>query len=139
MEKLLIATILRPQGLKGELKCRLENQDYSVIENVNEVYLNDKNIPTRVISKAYRNGCLFLTLSTIDCRDKADLLRNSKVYADRSLLKFDEEEYVISDLIGAEVVDENNNLIGELVDVQNYGATDILVVNQYKRDYMVPF
>ena len=31
--------MLKPQGLKGELKCKLENDDYSIIQNVNEIYL----------------------------------------------------------------------------------------------------
>lgn len=139
MEKILIAKILKPQGLKGELKCKLCNKNYSVIENVTEVFLNDKVVPTRVINKAFRNGYLYLTLSTIDCREKAELLKNFNVYADRTMLIVPDDEIIISDIIGAKVLSENYEDIGELIDVQNYGSADILVINQYKREYMVPF
>ena len=48
MEKILIATVLKPQGLSGELKCKLENENYEVVKNITEVYLNDKEVPTKV-------------------------------------------------------------------------------------------
>ncbi|MBE7075269.1 MAG: 16S rRNA processing protein RimM [Clostridiales bacterium] len=139
MEKILIATILRPQGLNGELKCKLENNNYDVIKNVNEVYLNDKQIPTRVINKAFRNGYLFLTLSMVNSREKADLVRNFKVYADKKFINIPKDEYMISDLIDMTVYSEEGQEIGKLVDVQNFGAGDILIIEQYKREYMVPF
>ncbi|MBE7082320.1 MAG: 16S rRNA processing protein RimM [Clostridiales bacterium] len=139
MDKIHIATILKPQGLKGELKCKLENQNFDVIKNVTEVYLNEKTIPTRVVNKSFRVGYLYLTLSMCDSREKADLMRNFKIYADRKFLQIPEDEYMISDMIGSLVYDQNGNEIGKLLDVQNYGATDILVIEQYKREYLVPF
>ena len=53
MEKVLIAKVIKPQGLKGELKCRLENPDYNVIQNVNEIYLaNEAYIVTETEGKS---------------------------------------------------------------------------------------
>lgn len=139
MEKILIAKVLKPQGLKGELKCKLENDNYSVIEDVTEVFLEGKDVPTRVKSKAYRCGYLYLTLGTIDSREKADLLRGFNIYAERKFLKVPEDEFMIDDLIGATVYSEEGEEIGELVDIQNYGATDLFVIVQYGREYLVPF
>ena len=139
MEKILIATVLKPQGLSGELKCKLENENYEVIKNITEVYLNDKEVPTKVASKSYRAGYLFLQFNTVNSREKADLLRNTKIYAKRDQIEIPQDEYMITDLIGLNVVSENGEDIGKLIDIQNYGATDILVVEQYKREYMVPF
>ncbi len=139
MDKILIAKVLKPQGLKGELKCKLENDNYSVIEDVTEVYLQGKDVPTRVKEKAYRCGYLYLTLGTIDCREKADLLRGFNIYAERKFLKVPEDEFMIDDLIGATVYSEEGEEIGELVDIQNYGATDLFAISQYGREYLVPF
>lgn len=139
MEKILIATVLKPQGLSGELKCKLENENYDIIKDVAHVYLNDKDVPTRIASKCYRSGYFYVKFNTINSREKADLLRNTKIYASREQLKIPKDEYVISDLIGLKVVDQNKEEIGLLKDVQNYGATDILVIEAYKREYMVPF
>ena len=139
MEKILIAQILKPQGLKGELKCKLLNPNYSVIENVNEIYLEGKDVPTRVKSKFYRNGYLYLTIGTIDSREKADLIRGFNIYAERKFLNIPEDEYMIDDLIGSTVYSEDGQELGNLVDIQNYGASDIFIIKQYGREYIVPF
>ena len=139
MDKILIATVLKPQGLSGELKCKLENDNYSIIKNITEVYLNDKDIPTRILNKSFRLGYLYLKFNTINSREKADLLRNTKIYALRNQIEIPKEEYMVSDLIGLDVVSEAGEKIGKLTDVQNYGATDILIIEQYKREYMVPY
>lgn len=139
MEKILIAKVLKPQGLKGEVKCKLENPDYSIIENVDEIYLQGKDIPTRIKSKSYRGGYLFLTIGTIDCREKADLIRGFNIYAERKFLNIPDDEFMIDDLIGATVYSEDGEEIGKLLDVQNYGATDLFVIKQYGREYMIPF
>lgn len=139
MDKILIATVLKPQGLSGEIKCKLENDNYSIIKNITEVYLNDKDIPTRILNKSFRTGYLFLKFNTINSREKADLLRNTKIYALRNQIEIPKEEYMVSDLIGLDVESEAGEKIGKLTDVQNYGATDILIIEQYKREYMVPY
>lgn len=139
MEKILIAKILRPQGLNGEVKCKLENDNYEIIKDVNEVYLNEKQVPTRIIEKSFRQGYLYLKLSMINSREKADLIRNFNIYADKKYIKIPDDEYMVSDLIGMQVFSSDGQEIGKLLDVENYGAGDILVIEQYKREYMVPF
>ena len=139
MDKVLIAQILKPQGLNGEIKCKLCNNNPQLLKNVNEVYLEGKDVPSRIISKRFSGGFMFVKLGTINSREKVDLLRGFGLYAERSLISVPEDEYVIDEIIGSQVVDEDNNNIGELIDVQNYGATDLFVINQYKREYMIPF
>lgn len=139
MEKVLIAQILKPQGLNGEFKCKLYNDNASILKNVNEVYLEGKDVPSRIVSKRFAGGFMYIKLGTINSREKADLLRGFGLYARRDLLTVPEDEFVIDEIIGSKVVDEDNNTIGELVDVQNYGATDLFIINQYKREYMIPF
>lgn len=139
MEKILIAKVLRPQGLKGELKCKMENDDFSVIENITEVFLEGKDVPSRIKNMAFRNGYLYLTIGTIDSREKADLLRSFNLYARADQIVIPEDEFMIDDLIDCTVYSEDGQEIGRLVDVQNYGATDLFVVMQYGREYMFPF
>lgn len=139
MEKILIAKVLRPQGLKGEIKCKLENDDFSVIENITEVFLEGKDIPSRIKSMAFRNGYLYLTIGTIDTREKVDLIRGFNLYARADQIKIPENEFMIDDLINCTIYSEDGKEIGKLIDVQNYGATDLFVVMQYGREYMFPF
>lgn len=139
MERILIATVLKPQGLQGELKCKLENNNFDIIKDISDIYLNDKQVPTRISSMSFRSGYLYLKLNTINSREKAELLRGTKIFTLRQQLNIPQNEYMVSDLIGLMVVGQNNEQIGLLKDIQNYGATDILVIEQYSREYMVPF
>lgn len=139
MEKIQIATVLKPQGLNGELKCKLFNPNSEILKNVNEIYLEGKDVPSRVVSMRFLGDFMYLKLGTITSREKADLLRGFGIYIDKSLITIPDDEFIISDIIGSEVQSENGEHIGILKDVQNYGATDIFVIEQYKREYMVPF
>ena len=139
MEKILIAKILKPQGLKGEIKCKLENDNFDIIKNITEVYLEGKDIPSRIKNMVFRGGYLYLTIGTIDSREKVDLLRGFNLYARADQIEMPEDEFMIDDLINCTVYTEEGQEIGKLVDVQNYGATDLFVVMQYGREYMFPF
>ena len=139
MEKIQIAVVVKPQGLNGELKCKLFNPNNEILKNVKEIYLEGKDVPSRVVSMRFLNDFMFLKLGTITTREKADLLRGFGIYVDKNLVEIPDDEFIISDIIGSEVQDEDGNYIGTLNDVQNYGATDIFVIEQYKREYMVPF
>lgn len=139
MEKIQIAVIVKPQGLSGELKCKLFNPNGEILKNVKEIYLEGKDVPSRIVSMRFLNEFLYLKLGTINSREKADLLRGFGVYVDKTLIDIPNNEYIISDIIGSEVLSEDGEHIGKLIDVQNYGATDLFVVEQYKREYLVPF
>ena len=139
MEKIQIAVVVKPQGLNGELKCKLFNPNSEILKNVTEIYLEGKDVPSRVVSVRFLNQFMYLKIGTINDREKADLIRGFGIYVDKSVVDIPENEYIISDIIGSSVQDETGNIIGVLKDVQNYGATDLFVIEQYNREYLVPF
>lgn len=139
MEKLLIGKIIKPQGLSGEVKCQMF-VDFDAITNLSEVYLKDKDVPTRVLKSSYRLGYLYLTLSKIDDRNKADFLRNAEIYIDKAnYAETKQDVYLIDDLQDCRIISENGEDYGRIVRVENYGATDIIIVFADQREYMVPF
>lgn len=139
MEKVLIATVLKPQGLNGELKCKLENENTEILKDVSEIFLGDKDVPSRIIAKRFAGGFMYIKLGVVNSREKAEFLRGYKIYANKQDIQIPEDEFLLSEIIGSKVFGLDGTLVGLLVDVQNYGATDIFVIEQYKREYMVPF
>ncbi len=60
-------------------------------------------------------------------------IRGTKVWIPRSSLPIDEtSEYLWSDVIDAEVYDASGILMGRVVDMANYGASDIAVIENDK-------
>ena len=50
-----------------------------------------------------------------------------KLYIDRAELpEVEDDEYYITDLIGMKVVDVDGNLVGRVLNVDNFGAGDLL-------------
>ena len=46
---------------------------------------------------------------------------------------------MIEDLVGTLIFDENNELIGQIMDVTDYGFDDILIIKENDHMYEVPF
>ena len=78
-------------------------------------------------------------LEGIDSEEAANALRGTVVYALREEIPVDEGDSFIVDLIGLPVRDtDSGELLGELIDVKQYGARDLYVVRTATGEYMIP-
>ena len=125
MEKILIAKILKPQGIKGELKCKPLTDMTDKFSDIKAVEINGKEYS--VDSFVCRFGFAYLSLSEIKDRNLAETFRNKDVFASKE--NFD-GNILISDIEGCFLYDETNKLIGQVVSVEQYGSADILNVKE---------
>ena len=138
MEKISIAKVIKPKGLKGELKCMSLTENHDLFSGLNFVYCNNEKI--NVISSVFRLGYVYITLENINTVEKAEQLRGKELFIDKENYgELGESTYFIEDLIDLPVFDENNQHIGEVLSVQNYGASDILEVKDKWATFLVPF
>jgi len=76
----------------------------------------------------------------IQDRNAAELLKGRELYAPRSTLPaLEENQSYVSDLIGLTVLDEKGQTVGTLLDIVNYGATDIAVIDTSDGELMLPY
>lgn len=138
MEKLSIAKVLKPQGLKGELKCLPLAEQSDVFSNLTYVYLNEQKL--NVISSVYRLGYVYIRLENVDTIEHADKFRNAVFYVDREQFgTLQENTFFVDELVGCKVFNKNGEFFGDILGVENYGASDILEVKHKWGTYMVPF
>ncbi len=139
MEKILVAKIVKPQGIKGEVKCQVFTDVLSVFEkDIPSLQIGKRNL--KIKKMIYRVGFLFVKFEGVDTRDDAEGLRNEEIYLDKSFLQeCIDDEILIDDLIGVMLFDENQNQIGQIVDVENYGASDIITILEDNHEFQVPF
>ena len=72
---------------------------------------------------------MFLKFSEIDSRNDAELLRNAEVYiGEKDLIKPAKDEYFVHDLIGCQVISENDEVLGTLNEVVQMRSNDVYVV-----------
>lgn len=132
-----IGTVAKAQGIKGEIKLNLDI-DFEKIANLEEIKVAGQKFAVESLSNK-PNG-VFAKLVGVDDRNSAENLRGFDVEVDRaSLNELAENEFYFEDLIGAKVVDESGQDIGFIEDIEQYGAADVIVINQNGRLYSVPF
>ena len=138
MDKISIAKVLKPQGLKGELKCLPLTERKEVFENLKFVYCNNEKL--EVVASVFRFDFAYITLKGIDSIEKAESFRNKTFFIPmEDFGELEEDTYFIDDLIGMTCYTEEGEKIGEVLGIENYGATDILQIKDKWATYLVPF
>lgn len=125
MEKLLIGEILKPHGIRGEVKMKNYTDGFFAISGLKEIYLEDQ--PYRVL-KIRADKDVYLLLSGIADRNSAETLRGKRVFADKSKVKREKNTYFICDVIGCNVVLTSGEEVGRITDILS-ARTDIYYID----------
>ena len=128
MGKFCIGTVLKPQGIKGELKVRI-SIDASELDEIGYVYIDNLNKKFEIEKMRYSGDIVFLKLSDINDRNQVELLRDSSLYIDREELSVKDNEFVIDEVIGFTLKTEEGEELGQLVSVDLYGAAPVFTIN----------
>ncbi len=139
----VIGTIVSTHALKGEVKIYsttdFKEERYKV---GNILYIEKGNQMFEVKVKSYRVHKDFELVSFENYNNINDVLEliKCKVYVHESQLHdLESDEYYYHELIDSFVYNENN-LIGKVIDVVNYGASDILIIKSAQgKEIMIPF
>ena len=144
MEYLIVGTIVRTIGLKGEVKIypsthfrdsRFSKGSHVLLLNENKEIEEDL-----LIVKHAKNGeCDNLIFEGYDTIEKAEKLLKKDLYVikDQSFLK--KSEYFYSDLEKMTVYFDNGELIGKVKKVEEYNKYATLRVAHSPRDVLIPF
>ncbi len=131
---LLLGEIVRPHGVRGELKMRVLTDYPERIAQLEAVYLAatpDAKHPARYTVGGLRmhQGDALLTLKQITDRNQAELLRGMYVMVDvRDAVPLENDEVYLFQLIGMEVRTIDGESLGKITDVLETGANDVYVV-----------
>ena len=135
---MIVAKILKPQGIRGELKLEPLTSDINLFLDFKNVFI-DKKLYT-IKSVRIHESFVYVVFNEICDRNFAETLRGKMVEVERSSLpKLEEDFYYIQDLVGCFVFFDDNEKLGKIVDVQNFGASDILVIKDGSEEILCPF
>ena len=81
-DKIVIGEILKPQGIRGELKIKPLLDDVALVKKFRKVYIGGAEY--KVLSARYDTGAAYLALSGVADRNAAELLRGKEVEALRA-------------------------------------------------------
>ena len=138
---LMIGTVLKPQGIRGECKIRSWAADINLFDTWSELYLktSDGFQPVRLQVTRIQDDFVFAHLNDSASANDAEKYRGTDLYIDRAhAAPAEEGSTLIADLIGCTARDEEGNEIGILTDVLQYGTVDTWVFKTKTGSLMAP-
>ncbi len=135
-----LGRILKPQGVKGEVKMEAYTDDLSRFQTLEFAYFKEEDYRRVEIEQTRVDArYAYLKLKGCDDRDAAEKLRAKTLYIDRAhAAKLPEGAYYILDLIGCTVADAAGKEIGILSEILQNGAADVYVVKGAEGTCMFP-
>lgn len=127
----VLGQVLKPQGIRGELKLKAFTDDLSRFDYLHFIYLKDGEAYIKHSVEHARTDAKFayLKIEGIGDMDQAESLRGQYLYVDReNAAKLEEGAHYISDLVGLLVVTGGGEKLGRLTDILQNGAKDVYVV-----------
>lgn len=126
-----IGQIVNTFGIKGFVKVNPFVDDILRFDDLEKVYIrrNKEIKELQVEAVKYHKNMVLVKFKGIDKVEDAELLRNFYLEVDReNAIELEEGEYFIADLLGMNVLTEENEQLGKLEDIFNAGSSDIYVV-----------
>ena len=124
MDKLLIGTVLKPQGIRGELKIKNYTDDFYAISALKEVFIDGVSYQ---VLKMRCDKDVFMLLRGIADRNQAELFRNKDIYALKDSVRRKKNTYFICDVLGCSIVFENGEVFGKVEEILS-ARTDIYFI-----------
>lgn len=141
-ERVLIATLGRPHGLRGELTVflRTDEPERRFAPGAS-VEVGPGGRPMTVAGARWHSGVLLLTLDAVADRTAAEALRGAEVWArvPAGEVPDADGEFYDRQLIGLVVHDHTGRPVGRVASVVHNPGQDLLVVDVAGTERLVPF
>jgi 16S rRNA processing protein RimM len=141
---LAVAHILRPHGVRGELRAEILTEDPTRFGLLKRVYVGrEGQTPVPLRLERYRlrldHGWVLLKFEGYDDRDRADELRGAWVQIPESEgLPLDQDEYYEHQIIGLTVETSSGEGLGRVTEILYTGANDVYVVRSGDQELLIP-
>ena len=139
-DKVVVGQVISAHGLQGQFKIKSFTTDPEDLFTYNKLFIDEKY--EEIFIKKIRSSkeYFIVSCSEIDSRNKVDDILNKSILINRSQLPDIGDEYYFNDLIGLSVK-SNEEIIGTVISVNNFGSSDLLEVKILSNDkkYFIPF
>jgi 16S rRNA processing protein RimM len=134
-----IGRIVGPFGVRGEAKVELHTDFPDRFRSLKRVFVGPAHAAMQVERSRRHGGQVLLKLAGVDRPEDVERLREQDVLVPRSeAVTLPEGHYYLSDLLGIEVFTPDGASLGTIADVLRTGSNDVWVVNEGRRELLLP-
>ena len=135
MDFVFVGKIVNTHGIKGEFRIKSDFEKKDLVFKIGGILYIDKT-PYEITSYRVHKGYDMVTIKDFTNINDVLPFKGKNVFINRSDLKLSDDDYIYEDLIGCEVIFENE-LLGSVVDYTT-GANTLLEVNYNNKIYYIP-
>lgn len=136
-EYITIGQILRPWGVKGEIKVEVMTDFPDRFSPRQEIYIKHRTVT--IEGSRWQRGQVILKLKEIDNIESAEVFRGQFIEIHRSQVSpLAENEYYRFQLTGLEVWTTEGDRLGHVSDILSTGSNDVMVVPYRGAELLIP-
>jgi len=137
---ILVATLRRPHGLRGEVQVSLDTDFPERIQVGDRLYMGEDFQPLTISSRRIHADGLLLGFEEFPDRDSLAGIRNQPLFVEAgNRPELADGQYYHHQLIGMQVSDEEGQDLGVLSEILNTGANDVYVVRTSEdEEFLLP-
>ncbi len=137
---LAVGRILRPHGVRGELRVEVLTHYPERLETLETVYVGETHRPHQLEGARLHQDVALLKIQGCDGRNAAEALRNELVYiAVEDAIPLEQDECYEFQLVGMDVTTDEGQPLGRIVEVFTApGANDVLIVHGPLGEVLIP-
>lgn len=139
-----VGKILNFHGIQGEAKVGFSKNQQNFFCSLKKVFIKVEQdyIPLKIKNIRLHKNFAIVKFDGINSINELMEYKNCLLFIEEETIResLEEDEFLIDELVGLEVFDENSNKVGFVVGVSNNGATDLLSVKtKSKKISLIPF
>ena len=139
-----VGKILNFHGIQGEAKVGFSKNQTDFFLSLNEVFVKIQNEykPLKITRSRLNKNVAVVKFDGINSINELLPLKGCLLFVEETTIRenLEEDEFLIDELVGLDVVDSEGKKLGFIVGVSNNGASDLLSVKTKSKNIsLVPF
>ncbi len=142
MELIAVAKIIKPIGIRGEVKIQLLTDDGERLSLLASIWIgkDEKAVREHKILRVRQDvkQCV-ATLQGVETVEAAEVLRDQFLFIPKDEIVLPKEgRYFVDDVLGCEMATQDGKQVGTIVDVLTLPANDLWVVRNGEKEILIP-
>ncbi len=139
-----VGKVLNFHGIQGEAKIGFSRNQEEFFCGLKEVFVKEREeyVSLKIKSVRLHKNFAIVKFDGINSIDELLEYKGSLLFVEENTIReaLEEDEFLIDELVGLDVVDQKDDKVGFVIGVSNNGATDLLSVKtKSKKVSLVPF
>ena len=125
-KKIIIGKIGAAHGVRGDMKVYPLTDFPDRFNTIKKAFIDDKEID--IVSTLYQNNFVVMKVKGVNSREEVARYTNKLLKINRSdVPPLNEGEYYSFDIIGLKVINQDDVVLGEIIEILKTGSNDVYI------------